>query len=85
MHTTGSQPGCGLRGWNCSPPRPRCGHLTRTAALATIPGGGPLAAYKEELLAREGPAPPDHLQARLAQGFSVGCPKANLADSSPGN
>ena len=38
----------------------------RTAALATIPNEGQLAAYKEELLAREGPALLDQLQARLA-------------------
>ena len=38
----------------------------RTAALATIPNEGQLAAYKEELLTREGPALLDQLQARLA-------------------
>ena len=38
----------------------------RTAALATIPNEGQLAAYKEELLDREGPALLDQLQARHA-------------------
>ena len=38
----------------------------RTAALATIPNEGQLAAYKEELLEREGPRLLDQLQARLA-------------------
>ena len=37
-----------------------------TAALATVPDEGPLAAYKEELLARESPALLAQLQARLA-------------------
>ena len=38
----------------------------RTAALATIPNEGQLAAYKEDLLDREGPALLHQLQARLA-------------------
>ena len=38
----------------------------RRAALATIPGEKPLAAYKEELLATEGPALLAQLQAQLA-------------------
>ena len=41
----------------------------RTAALATIPGDGPLAAYKEELLTRESPALLDQAQAWVAHEF----------------
>ena len=48
------------------PDLPALALAARTAALATIPNEGQLAAYKEELLDREGPALLHQLQARLA-------------------
>ena len=55
------------------PDLPALALAARTAALATIPNEGQLAAYKEELLDREGPALLHQLQARLAHpGSGIG-------------